>query len=64
MDTLPDRRAAATTTLWGMSTDNRANGVVVPITDTRQLEVVFGGTSTAATCHFIFDLTGYFVPKT
>jgi hypothetical protein len=47
-----------------MSTDNRANGVVVPITDTRQLEVVFGGTSTAATCHFIFDLTGYFVPKT
>ena len=44
--------------------DNRANGVVVPISDTRQLEVVFGGTSTASTCHFIFDLTGYFVPKT
>jgi hypothetical protein len=34
-----------------------------PVSQSRQLEVVVGGSSTAATCQFIFDLTGYFVPK-
>ena len=43
--------------------DNRANGVVVPITDARRLEVVFSGNSSAATTHFVFDLTGFFLPK-
>jgi hypothetical protein len=43
--------------------DNRANGVVVPVSEALQLEVVFGGASSAATTQFIFDLTGYFVPQ-
>jgi hypothetical protein len=43
--------------------DNRANGVVVSVSEALQLEVVFDGASSAATTQFIFDLTGYFVPK-
>ena len=43
--------------------DNRANGVVVPVSDGLQLEVVFSGNSSAATTHFVFDLTGFFLPK-
>ena len=40
--------------------DNRANGIVVPVSASRSLSVVFSGGSKATT-HLIFDLTGYFV---
>jgi hypothetical protein len=60
----PDLTWSATTSTVNFPVgDNRANGVVVPISEAGQLKVVFAGASTAATTHFIFDLTGFFVPK-
>ena len=42
--------------------DDRANGIVVPVDGSLGLSAVFGGASSKATTHLIFDLTGYFVP--
>jgi len=42
--------------------DDRANGIVVPINGNLGLSAVFGGASSKATTHLIFDLTGYFLP--
>jgi hypothetical protein len=42
--------------------DNRANGLVVPVTPDGKLKVVYAGQTSASKVHFIFDLTGYFIP--
>jgi len=42
--------------------DNRANGIVVPVDGSLGLGAVFGGASSKATTHLIFDLTGYSLP--
>ncbi len=42
--------------------DNRANGLVVPVTPDGKLKVAYAGQTSSSTTHFIFDLTGYFIP--
>jgi serine protease inhibitor ecotin len=41
--------------------DNRANGVTVALGPTGKLNITLGGPS-GVTSHFVFDVTGYFVP--
>ena len=54
---------AKTSTLNFPADDSRANGVVVPISASRQLKAVFAGASSTATTQLTFDLTGFFVPR-
>lgn len=62
--------ALAPSLTWPISTstvnfpvgDNRANGIVVPVTGSRALSAVFSARSSKATTQLIFDLTGYFLP--
>jgi hypothetical protein len=42
--------------------DNRANGVTVALSASGSLSATYSSPTAGATTHFIFDVTGYFVP--
>ncbi len=50
----------ATSTLNIPLGDTRANGITVGLSATGRLEAVFRGTTSAASAHLIFDVTGYY----
>jgi hypothetical protein len=54
----------ATSTLNFPVGDNRANGLVAPLSATGSISIVYKSGTAGATAHVILDVTGYFVPGT